>query len=98
MNPNGPSWAQFQAGSIEWSIEWENRTWGYEHIVGALENLGDSLRRQSVANILTRNGLDPAPERGRGTTWKGFVHSHLFVLAAPDFFIVEVRTSRGPIT
>ncbi len=76
----------------------ENRTWGYDRIVGALENFGHSLSRQTVANILTRNGLDPAPERGRQTTWKDFIRSHLSVLAATDFFTAEVWTSRGLIT
>ncbi len=76
----------------------ENRTWGYDQIVGALENLGHRLSRQTLANILKRNGLEPAPERGRKTTWKDFIRSHTSVLAATDFFTAEVWTSRGLIT
>jgi putative transposase len=76
----------------------ENRTWGYDRIVGAMKNLGHNLSRQSVANVLKRNGLEPAPERGRRTTWKAFNRSHLSVLAATDFFTAEVWTSRGLIT
>src|SRR4051794_28850726 len=48
----------------------ENREWGYTRIVGALSNLGYKLARGTVANILKRNGLEPAPERNRKTTWK----------------------------
>ena len=76
----------------------ENRTWGYDRIVGALKNLSHNLSRQSVANVLKRNGLEPAPERGRRTKWKAFIRSHLSVLAATDFFTAEVWTSRGLIT
>jgi putative transposase len=76
----------------------ENRTWGYDRIVGAMKNLGHNLSRQSVANVFKRNGLEPAPERGRRTTWKAFIRSHLAVLAATDFFTAEVWTSRGLIT
>lgn len=68
----------------------ENRTWGYDRIVGAMKNLGHNLSRQSVANVLKRNGPEPAPERGRRTTWKAFIRSHLSVLAATDFFTAEV--------
>ena len=40
----------------------ENRDWGYTRIIGALSNLGHNLARGSVANILKRNGIEPAPE------------------------------------
>lgn len=76
----------------------ENRTWGYERIAGALENLGHRLSRQTVANILKKNGLEPAPSRGRKTSWKDFIRCHLDVLAAADFFTAEVRTPRGLVT
>ena len=76
----------------------ENRIWGYDRMVGATKNLGHRLSRQTVATILKRNGLKPAPERGRRTTWKDFIRSHLSVLAATDFFTAEVWTSRGLIT
>src|SRR5882724_5857596 len=41
----------------------ENRSWGYDRIVGALANLGYTLSDQTVGNILKRHGLPPAPER-----------------------------------
>ena len=41
----------------------ENRSWGYQRIVGALSNLGHQVSHQTVANLLKRHGLEPAPER-----------------------------------
>src|SRR5499433_2270582 len=51
----------------------ENRSWGYDQIVGALANLGYTLSDQTVGNILKRHGLPPAPERRTTTTWKEFI-------------------------
>jgi hypothetical protein len=48
----------------------ENRTWGYDRIVGALSNLGHRVSDQTVGNILRRYQIAPAPERSRTTTWK----------------------------
>jgi putative transposase len=76
----------------------ENRGWGYDRIVGALANLGHTLSDQTVGNILRRQGIAPAPERGRTTTWKEFIQSHAEVLAGTDFFTVEVLTWRGLVT
>jgi transposase InsO family protein len=76
----------------------ENRSWGYRRIVGALSNLGHELSHQTVANILKRHGLLPAPDRVRKTSWREFIRSHTEVLAAVDFFTAEVWTSAGLIT
>jgi putative transposase len=35
----------------------ENRSWGYDRIVGALANLGYTVSDQTVGNILKRHGL-----------------------------------------
>src|SRR5438105_11009518 len=51
----------------------ENRSWGYDRIVGALANLGYTISDQTVGNILKRHGLPPAPERKMTTTWKEFI-------------------------
>ena len=48
----------------------ENRDWGHERIQGALVNLGHSLVRSTIPEILKRHGIEPAPERSRKTTWK----------------------------
>ena len=46
----------------------ENRSWGYDRIVGALANLGYTVSDQTVGNILKRHGIAPAPERKTTTT------------------------------
>jgi putative transposase len=76
----------------------ENRSWGYDRIVGALANLGHDVSDQTVGNILRRHGLPPAPERRYTTTWATFIRAHLAVLTGTDFFTVEVLTLRGLVT
>src|SRR2546421_1683227 len=76
----------------------ENRSWGYDRIVGALANLGYTLSDQTVGNILKRQGIPPAPERKTTTTWKEFIRTHMEVLVATDFFTAEVWTLGGVVT
>jgi putative transposase len=76
----------------------ENRSWGYDRIVGALANLGYTISDQTVGNILKRHGLPPAPQRKTTTTWKEFIRTHLDVLVATDFFTAEVWTLSGLVT
>jgi putative transposase len=76
----------------------ENRSWGYDRIVGALMNLGYTASAQTVGNILKRHGLPPAPERKSTTTWKEFIRTHMDVLVATDFFTAEVWTTAGLVT
>jgi len=76
----------------------ENTGWGYDRIVGALANLGHKLSDQTVGNILRSNGIAPARERGRTTSWKDFIAAHTDVMAGADFFTVEVLTWRGLVT
>jgi putative transposase len=73
----------------------ENRTWGYRRIQGALSTLGHKLARSTIADILRRHGVEPAPERSRKTTWKEFLAQHWELIVAADFFTVEVWTARG---
>ena len=70
----------------------ENRGWGYTRVRGALANLGRSVARGTVANILNQHGIEPVPERGKKTTWREFLQARWEVLAATDFFTVEVWT------
>jgi putative transposase len=76
----------------------ENRTWGYDRMVGALTNLGYRVSDQTVGNILKRHGLPPAPERQKTTTWNEFIRTHMDVLVATDFFTTEVWTKVGLVT
>ena len=61
-------------------------------------SLGHKISHQTVANILKRHGLLPAPDREKRTTWGEFIRTHTEVLAAVDFFSAEVWTSVGLIT
>src|SRR3954462_11770216 len=73
----------------------ENRGWGYRRIQGALSNLKYKLARSTIAAILERHGIEPAPERNRRTTWKEFLTQHWGLIVAADFFTVEVWTPKG---
>ncbi len=50
-------------------IACENPSWGYDRLPGALANLGYTVGSSTVANILKRHGIEPAPERGRRTSF-----------------------------
>ena len=63
------------------------RTWN--------SNLGHEIARSTIAGILQRHGIEPAPERNRKTTWKEFLKRHWDVIVAADFFTVEVWTRHG---
>jgi transposase len=80
------------------SLARENRSWGYRRIVGALTHLGIQVSHETVGDILKRHGLDPAPERRKGTSWAEFIRSHKAVFAACDFFTAETLTLRGIVT
>ena len=76
----------------------ENPRWGYTRIQGALSNLGHKIARASVANILKREGIDPAPIRGGRTPWSVFLKAHWRSLVAADFLTVEVWKLAGLVT
>ena len=76
----------------------ENSSWGYDRIQGALTNIGYVVAPNTVKNILKRHGIEPAPEREKRTSWRTFLKAHWDVMAATDFFTVEVWTPRGLLT
>ena len=67
---------------------------------GRLGELGASHRQaDTVRNILRRHHLEPAPQRRKaGMSWAQFLTMHWEVLAATDFFTVEVATWHGLVT
>ena len=69
-----PVMAQIQALVVRMATE--NRTWGYTRLQGALANLHHRVARGTIANILRRHGLEPAPERAKLTTWQEFLRTH----------------------
>lgn len=73
----------------------ENRDWGYRRIQGALSNLGHEVGRSTIGGILERNGIEPAPNRKRKTTWKEFLTQHWQLIVTADFFTVEAWTPKG---
>ena len=73
----------------------ENRDWGYRRIQGALSNLGYECARSTIADILRRHRIEPAPERNRKTTWTEFLKRHWELIVAADFFTTEVWTAKG---
>jgi transposase InsO family protein len=95
--PGRPTIAQ-ELEALVVRLAQENRSWGYDRIVGALANLGSTISDQTVGNILKRHGIPPAPERKTTTTWKEFIRTHLDVLVATDFFTAEVWTLGGLVT
>lgn len=70
-------------------------TWGYTRIRDALYNLGHEIGRNTVKRIVLEHGIEPAPERSKRMPWKTFLKAHWDVLAAADFFTVEVLTLGG---
>jgi putative transposase len=67
----------------------KNPSCGYTRIQGALANLKHTVGRGAVATVLKRNGIDPAPERSKRTTWSTFLKAHCKVFAASDFSVWE---------
>ena len=73
----------------------ENPGWGYTRICGALSNLGYEVGRSTIKRVLAEHGIEPAPERGRRTSWRTFLKAHWGAIAAMDFFTVEAVTLTG---
>jgi putative transposase len=69
--------------------------WGYTRVLGELRKLRiHSLSRQTVVNILKREGLDPWPKRGPGT-WDELLKMHAETLWQCDFFSKRLLARRG---
>jgi putative transposase len=66
----------------------ENPHWGYLRIVGELKKLGLKVSKGSMANVLRRHGLPPAPRRV-GPTWAEFLRAQAKGIVATDFFTVD---------
>ncbi len=74
----------------------ENPNWGYTRLRDALRHVGHEIARNTVKRILLDNGIVPAPERNRKTSWRTFIRAHLGEIAGADFFSVEVLTLIEP--
>jgi hypothetical protein len=76
----------------------ENPRDGYLTLAGRLKLLGFTKNPETVQNVLKRNGILPAPERGDGISWKEFLNIHWEDLTATDFLAWEVLTPYGLVT
>ena len=56
------------------------------------------MGRGTVANVLEREGIEPAPERGGRTSWSVFLKAHWRSIVAANFFTAEVWCRRGLVT
>jgi putative transposase len=66
----------------------ENPRWGYRRIQGEILKLGWRCSHLTVARLLRRHHLPPAPRRGH-RSWRQFVRQHADHLLAVDFFVVD---------
>ena len=67
----------------------ENPGWGNGKIEGELLKLGYVLDEQTVAHILKRHGIPPAPQRRRSPSWRHLMSHYQAQILACDFFTVE---------
>jgi len=88
-NPGRPKISQ-EISDLVIRFKKENPHWGYTRIKDYIVHLGYKIGETTVKNILLENGLDPEPDLTRKTTWKKSIKSHWNVLAACDFFSVEL--------
>jgi len=72
----------------------ENETWGYTRIRDELPE-ERRVARSTVVRVLRENGIVPAPERSRRTSWRDFLAAHWDGAFGADFFTVEVLTFHG---
>lgn len=54
-----------------------------------MSNLNHSTCKETVRQILVRNGIDPAPERGKRKNWADFIGQHKEVIWACDCLTIE---------
>ncbi|MGD8787326.1 MAG: integrase core domain-containing protein [Phycisphaerales bacterium] len=75
---------------VKWTlkIRKDNPRWGSQRICDILNSLGFEVCRTTVRNILIKYGYDPEPDAK--PTWIQFIKSHWNVMAACDFFSVEL--------
>ncbi len=71
----------------------ENVSWGYKRIAGELHNLGHTVCSGTVANILRKHGIPPAPMRKRQLSWTTFLKSHLDVFEGIDLDAITLWLS-----
>ncbi|MCC7061989.1 MAG: DDE-type integrase/transposase/recombinase [Planctomycetes bacterium] len=74
----------------------DNARWGYCRIQGEMKKLGHNVAKSTIGKALKDGGIPPSPQRP--TSWRTFLKAHAGVIAATDFFTVDVWTARGLVT
>jgi hypothetical protein len=72
-----------------------NPEWGYERIASCIKYLGFKISKSTIKRILLDYGLTPDPDQKNHIEWERFISAHKDVLAATDFFTVELLTEQG---
>jgi putative transposase len=72
-----------------------NPDWGYDRMASCMDYLGFSISESTVKRILLDHGLLPSPDQKDRIEWERFISAHKDVLAATDFFSVELLTEQG---
>ena len=66
----------------------ENPRWGYLRIVGEVRKLGITVSKTTVAAVLHRHDIPPAPRRD-SPSWSEFLRAQATGILATDFFTVD---------
>lgn len=74
----------------------ENAGWDYLRVQGKMQKAGHCVAKTTIATTMKNNGIAPSPDRP--TSWRTYLKSHADVIAAADFFTVDVWTKRGKVT
>jgi putative transposase len=67
----------------------ENKDWGCGKLEGELKKLGIEIDEDTIANILDRHGIPPAPQRGGSSSWRHLMTHYKYQILACDFFTIE---------
>ena len=89
----GRPWTEAELKSLIVCLAKKNISSGYDRAVGVLANLGYTVSNQTVVKILKQRSLAPAPKRKKTTAWKEFIRINGDLLAAADFFTMDVWTA-----
>jgi hypothetical protein len=72
----------------------ENPRWGYLRIKGELLKLGITVSATTIANVLRRSGLGPAPRR-IGPTWSQFLRAQALAILSIGAPVTSPEEGRG---
>jgi transposase InsO family protein len=67
----------------------ENLRWGYAKIHGELLKLSHRVGETTIAAILLRHGILPAPQRAGSGSWRHLMRHYKDQLLACDFFTID---------